>query len=31
MDANGAQLIPAQHGQKVLLPWGGWAVAGLAR
>lgn len=29
MDVNGTQLIPAQHGQKVLLPWGGRAVARL--
>lgn len=31
MDVNGTQLIPAQHGQKVLLPWGGWTVASLVR
>lgn len=29
VDVNGTQLIPAQHGQKVLLPGGGWAVARL--
>ena len=31
MDVNGTQLIPAQHGQEVLLPWGGGAVARLVR
>lgn len=31
MDVDRAQLIPAQHGQKVLLAWGRWAVARLVR
>lgn len=29
VDVNGTQLVPAEHGQKVLLPWGGWAVGRL--